>query len=330
MSPIKNKFSFNVLGSIKISGKLIVTTSFGLTILFFLFFNVDIKKFLIILNDINPIGFVGIGFFILLQSFFRAVRFSSIVKKDFRLVYLISAVHSFMNKILPFRTGELTWPIMMKNYLDVSFTKTVAALLFLRILDVGCILSFLTISLLIVDNVISNTFIISILIVFLLCIFISILKINYFIQILITVAQKIGSGAIHKNTNKMIEKLSHLSDFSKTIDYHRFLFFAFIQTACVWATLYFTYFLFIRMFEVEFSFIEVVLGGSLVAFFTNFPINGIGRFGTFELAWSSGYVLLGLDPNIAIPLGFCINVSTLLITGIVASVSFLLLNAISR
>lgn len=54
-----------------------------------------------------------------------------------RLVLL----HNFLNNILPARTGELSFPLLVKRYFSISYKQSVPALLWFRFLDLHMILS---------------------------------------------------------------------------------------------------------------------------------------------------------------------------------------------
>lgn len=52
----------------------------------------------------------------------------------------LSVIHNMYNNILPMRAGELSFPILMSKEFSVSYQKSSAALVWLRILDLICIL----------------------------------------------------------------------------------------------------------------------------------------------------------------------------------------------
>ena len=49
--------------------------------------------------------------------------------------------HNFLNNFLPARTGEVSFPILMKRYFQIDYDRSIAALLWFRILDLHILLS---------------------------------------------------------------------------------------------------------------------------------------------------------------------------------------------
>lgn len=56
---------------------------------------------------------------------------------------------------------------------------------------------------------------------------------------------------------------------------------------------------------------ETVVGASLAALASILPINSIGSFGTLEAGWTAGFVLVGMDPDLALATGFAIHLLAL-------------------
>lgn len=51
----------------------------------------------------------------------------------------LTLLHNFFNNLLPMRTGEASFPMLMTRYFSISLTRSVAALLWLRLLDLHTI-----------------------------------------------------------------------------------------------------------------------------------------------------------------------------------------------
>lgn len=59
-------------------------------------------------------------------------------------------IHNVLNNLLPARTGEISFPVLMKRYFGVSYAHSVSALVWFRVLDLHTVLSFAIYPLLIV------------------------------------------------------------------------------------------------------------------------------------------------------------------------------------
>lgn len=58
-------------------------------------------------------------------------------------------IHNALNNLLPARTGEISFPVLMKRYFNVAYAHSVSALLWFRALDLHAILTFAVFPLLI-------------------------------------------------------------------------------------------------------------------------------------------------------------------------------------
>jgi uncharacterized membrane protein YbhN (UPF0104 family) len=59
-------------------------------------------------------------------------------------------IHNALNNVLPARTGEISFPVMMKRYFGVTYAHSVSALVWFRFLDLHSILAFALYPLLVV------------------------------------------------------------------------------------------------------------------------------------------------------------------------------------
>lgn len=49
-------------------------------------------------------------------------------------------IHNALNNLLPARTGELSFPVLLRREFDIGVTRSIAALVWLRLLDLGALL----------------------------------------------------------------------------------------------------------------------------------------------------------------------------------------------
>lgn len=63
----------------------------------------------------------------------------------------VMLIHNALNNLLPARTGELSFPLLMKRYFGVGYTHSLSALLWFRLLDLHAVLSFAIFPLLILS-----------------------------------------------------------------------------------------------------------------------------------------------------------------------------------
>jgi len=92
-----------------------------------------------------PIGRLGVAFLLVLVSYaIRTIRIHQYFSPDTSGEYLRSfrliLLHNLFNNLLPMRSGEASFPLLMKREFHVSFTRSVPGLFYLRLLDLHFLL----------------------------------------------------------------------------------------------------------------------------------------------------------------------------------------------
>lgn len=87
-----------------------------------------------------PKGEVAIAALLTLFSYWlRAVRFFDYFRSEmtgrFTLCIKLMLQHNFFNNLLPMRTGELSFPVLMSRYFTVPALRSMPALLWFRLMD---------------------------------------------------------------------------------------------------------------------------------------------------------------------------------------------------
>ncbi|MGV6809389.1 MAG: lysylphosphatidylglycerol synthase transmembrane domain-containing protein [bacterium] len=65
--------------------------------------------------------------------------------RQFAYTFRLMLLHNLFNNVLPARSGELSFPLLMKRYFALDYSRTVSALLWFRLLDLHSILLMLSI-----------------------------------------------------------------------------------------------------------------------------------------------------------------------------------------
>lgn len=76
-------------------------------------------------------GLVGLSYVLRALRLYRYFR----LRHEFALCLRLMLQHNLLVNVLPFRTGEFAFPVLMKRYFQASPARSVPALLWLRILD---------------------------------------------------------------------------------------------------------------------------------------------------------------------------------------------------
>ena len=100
---------------------------------------------------ISPIAVAGAVSLMLVSYVLRAIRFYDFFKVycqgQFALLLRITVLHNFFNNLLPMRSGEATFPVLMKQHFQLRISHSGPALLWLRLLDLYALVALAGISL---------------------------------------------------------------------------------------------------------------------------------------------------------------------------------------
>jgi uncharacterized membrane protein YbhN (UPF0104 family) len=77
--------------------------------------------------------------------FLRALRiydyFRGDIKHRYILTLKLTLLHNVLNNLLPARSGEVSFPLLMKRYFEVNLTRATATLLWLRFMDLHTVIT---------------------------------------------------------------------------------------------------------------------------------------------------------------------------------------------
>ena len=246
----------------------------------------------------------------------------------------IASVHNFLLRVMPMRTGDLSWAILVKRAGAAGLGESLLNLLLLRILDITSVLVFFATALaldrggvyqgdhragLLWALVAAGAFLLFILLMG---------------PLLRTGLTVLGWGCgllgIHKNPRikGLLDNIRKaVATFSEARP--RVLIMSGISSFVVWLLTYAVFFVGMRALGLPVSIGQVVLGatGGVV---TGFLPGGIGSFGTLEAGWTLGFVLVGLGRSEAAASGFGVSLITFAYAGIMAAMAWPLLGRLGR
>lgn len=296
----------------KKSIKIIAVFLLNLIIIFLLLSQVKINDFINNLKSI-PLETIFIGLLLyLIMYFIRTARFKILLNSKeikFWVLFNIVLVHGFYNRILPFRSGEISYIYLINKYYSVPIHMAFVSILIIRIYDLISTTIIVIVTSLILFKLLSIFFIIIIPILMWLLIF-------YLDYICIFVKNNLFNKFLYKFEWKFINKemiemrFNEIIDFSKSANSINNVIYLTILSLLLWIVLSFLFYIILLNFQVELSFLKVVFGSSLSNLTSILPVSSIGNFGTMEIGWLLGFTLIGLNKDIAIITGFSVNIFT--------------------
>ncbi len=262
------------------------------------------------------------------SNYFRAERFRLLSGKPASIVQMLRIVflYGFYNKVLPFRTGEISYAFLMKKSNYSTYTESLSTLLITRIYDVFSAFLLLLIALLFSREVMP-LFHPALIASLLLVIVVILYNLPYMFKIIEVIFHRIlipdRFGISSERLQSYSNRIQFLIDwFTKTSNSMVMLKLA-VLSFLMWLSLYGTFFILMSQLGFYLPFSGIVIGSVFANFSNLLPVSGVGGFGTMEAGWAVGFTLLGVNRNDAIATGVVINLFIFLCTAGFALIALL-------
>ncbi len=230
---------------------------------------------------------------------FRALRVRLFIPEVsvFKTIEVL-CVHTFLNNVLPFRSGETSFPILMKKFFGISYSRTTALLAAARVFDM---ITLATIFLISAVWASSDATLVLLPIAVLLAIF---LTVFFFLKMSSSVVSKFPmlSGFFEHFKGVLFTKVIEM------------LFFSFL----IWGTKFLSFEIIFKAAGLDIGYLETVFVLTFAELTTILPIHSIGGFGTFEAGAVLGFSLVGVNPKKALAIAVYFHSILLLMSAITA------------
>ncbi|WP_456455345.1 lysylphosphatidylglycerol synthase transmembrane domain-containing protein [Thermovibrio sp.] len=262
----------------------------ALIILLFAYFLYEYKAFKglkEIASSLHPLYLLFSLITYLATYFFRAKRFKVMFPqiKTAELVAVMT-VHTFFNNALPFRSGEASFPIILKKLFKVDATISSGALAFARILDLLSLSLLFLISAAAVATNRKELFIIPLL---------AFLILSAFAFLALKLLGKIK--------NKFLFAQALFLFFNSFISFKK-LFLIGAYSLLTWLFKFISFYFILKGGSIKINFFQTVFVSTFGELTTVLPIHSIGGFGTYEAGLVGGFKLLGIKTGYALTVAF--------------------------
>jgi uncharacterized membrane protein YbhN (UPF0104 family) len=275
---------------------------------------------------------VGLGFYLLTNAW-RAYRFGALmnIKGSLAPLHLLPdmVLLSFLNNVLPARSGELSFPYIMHKRHDTPVGETLTFLLIVRIFDLLTIVTLFLVFAGVAQAQLTGTtdldtgrmlraVFIFLLPVLLFMAFLPWLG-KYGYQLLGWMLHRLGMTEGRLGSwlltvgEKAVEAMGRVHN--RTV-YSRVFFWSILG----WLTTFAWFAAFMQAIGTPLRYPLVVVGASFATVSKAIPFMTVGGFGAHEAGWSFGFYLVGLPLEQAIASGFAVNILTLLASVLVGGV----------
>ncbi len=304
--------------------KLFLSILITAVIIFALFTQISLRDLYTLLINMDPLwaalGSAGYSLAVL----FRALRFKWLIhSRDVSLNDLlrISVFYNLSLMVLPSKLGELSYPYFLNKISGIGITEGFASLIASRVYDFFIILMIFLFAAVGFQNLFRiNPFFI---------ILLSILLIGLVLLVFFYMSQllklfSIGlvkiSEWIGKENSKPIQwvqrKIYEVAEDFYAIKARKTYLSVTLASLISWIMVFLTFYAFVRGFRIGIPFLKVVFGSTVAIIANALPIGGLGNWGTLEVGWAAGFLMMGLSKSEAIASGFGVHILVFIVCAI--------------
>ncbi len=302
--------------------KTIISVVLAAVILYFLLTQISFADLEEIWNESNAVFLILAFVFYVLIIFLRARRYRIILQNKLSTgeLFNISSVHSFLNGILPARTGELSYFYFIHKTGKIGGPENIASLLIARIFDSVICACFILLSIFFVSGSIGDIRNIAwvSLAGFFIILFLS-AWILFWGRVFLRILSRFPVGSwILRKTEEIVVVIEQVRQGPGLLK-------IFVYSVVIWFFIFLMIWLTIFGLGEKISFWQTIFVFALPVILAVLPVQPFGGFGTYEGSMALGLILLGFDKTAAIGLGFALHVTGILFALILAIVSYLIM-----
>lgn len=263
----------------------------------------------------------------------RAMRFASIHRElqgaPFARWVQVALIHGALNQVLPFRTGEASYPVLMRRIHGTTLGRSVLVLLVARIFDLLVVFVFALAFVPVVGPQLgvapglAAAVCLAVVAGCLLALFL----LRPGVRLAYALVKRHARGRFGERLRERVGRLVAEAAMFRDV---RHFFSVFAISAAMWIGLYVSFFGLLNGFGFPIDLPATVIG-SVGAILTNvLPVNGFANIGTLEAGWVLGLVLVGFAETEALAAGIWAHVGVVALSLGFGLVGYLWLQAGGR
>lgn len=288
---------------------------------------IDVSLLLTMMGQLSlPTIVAAFSVYVLLNGF-RAIRFKILlgdVKLSLFRLTAIALVHNFLVRLLPFKSGEIAYFVLLRDYPGFTVQNGVTSLFGSRLLELLVILLVAISSLLLAGDLFADQRLVAIVLAGVILIpgVISLYHAGTILRWINALLKRVPLSIL----NPVIVKLDHIATDVDRLKhpglFTRALFMSFFTYGCSFSVNW----ILLAGLSIQIDYITLVVVISLGMFATAVPFN-ISGFGVVELSWAFGLTtLLSFDVTTATSIGLLLNGFQLLSAAVSGLAGYLVLS----
>lgn len=298
----------------------LISVIISLAVLYFLFKQITFGDIGLVLKNIKVTFLLAALLVYVVMNFGRTFRFSALLKKklNFSKLLHITLAHSFLNSILPAKSGELSYLYYLKQDGRVSAGESLASLFVARVFDTVAVIVLILVALVFIGPAIFNVGQVTVLalsglaatlvvlLVFILFHQRILTALRFFFTLVRLDRLALGSKVLQRLQEAVVEvsRINERSRLTPTIGW----------TLIIWLLNASHFWLLVLGFGLKMSFIQAVFINGFPALARAIPFYTVGNFGLFEGTTVAGMVLVGFAKTEAISFSVIVHVAQIVIS----------------
>lgn len=279
---------------------------------------VSLSDIISALASVNPLYLAASFILFILLYVTRALRFCVMLNvKDLAGMFNIVCTHSMANNVVPFRAGELAFVYLAKMRMGISMGVGMAVIALSRLYDVLAICILFIASLLLAREGFGyfSGFVpfVAALALALALLIIAIVWLNKYFA---AFTRRVFSIKVLDGLRTIPAKVDEICGYCSSLRTGRSTAAILAITMAMWAFQALNMYLISSGMGLGLNFWTAVVGMLLAIVLIALPIQGVGNFGSFELAWAAIFVALGAPVAAAVSSGFAVHLIILFFTTI--------------
>lgn len=304
--------------------RIVFGTIISLVLMYFLISRVDLEETFRLFMSINLFWVAGVFALYVLTTALKGLRWRYVVNQKISRFegFTYSAVHQMFLNLLPFRLGEASIFLMLQKK-GIKIKSSVAYLVVLRLFDMVSMLAILFLAWILMRehmNPAINVAAIALFVFSLMVLLVLLFKTSWLVRLVYYVCNFAGisKNRIVKRVLKAGKEteiaLRHLKSRSIVL---------FLLSFSTWMTGVLSLWFVLFAMGIQFPLAKTMGAVAVFIVLMTIPIQGMAGFGNYESFWTVGFVLVGMEENIAIMTGINAHIILLICSIVIGLFGFL-------
>lgn len=257
---------------------------------------------------------------------FRVVQESSICGP--RIDYVVIATfHNAASQIMPFRSGELAFPVLANRFFGHPMSRSAASLLLIRFIEVFVLGALVVMAIFFLMGEFSWDKSWVMIATASLLLMLGLLW-RYLPEVFLLLHGVLkpcvcgGSGWLAKSSGWLVNALHQMSQELNKAKSAKVYLLALILTVINWLILIGICWVVLLGLGVQVNYAETIVGSSIASIAQFVPLGSVGNIGPMEAGWTMGFVMVGIDAKTALNSGMILHLVVIFCSLILAGLAW--------